>query len=199
MIPRGYDSEKLIKVIWEGTGGMVMNSGDAPNEEAFWKIFFDRYPERNDEERKVFDEFYVINFDEAKDSCGFNPESGKTIKSLKDKGYDLILASNPIFPRIAQEKRMRWAGVDPNDFSYITTYENSCYCKPNPGYYREILQNMELKPEECLMVGNDVTEDMVAASLGMKVYLVTDWMINKEGKDISVYPHGSFEGLFEVL
>ena len=53
MIPRGYDSEKLIKVIWEGTGGMVMNSGDAPNEESFWKIFFDRYPERNDEESGI--------------------------------------------------------------------------------------------------------------------------------------------------
>ena len=46
------------------------------------------------------------------------------------------------------------------------------------------------------MVGNDVTEDMEAAQkAGMSVFLLTDCLINKERKDISVYPRGSFEQL----
>ena len=49
------------------------------------------------------------------------------------------------------------------------------------------------------MVGNDVTEDMVAETVGMKVFLLTDCLINREGKDISVYPHGGFEQLLEFL
>ena len=66
-------------------------------------------------------------------------------------------------------------------------------------YYHEILDQFGLTVDECVMVGNDVTEDMVTRTMGMKVFLMTDWMINKEQKDISVYPHGSFEELTKFL
>jgi hypothetical protein len=49
------------------------------------------------------------------------------------------------------------------------------------------------------MVGNDVTEDMVAKTLGMEVFLVTDCLINKENQDISQYPNGSFPQLLQWL
>lgn len=73
-----------------------------------------------------------------------------------------VLAINPIFPRSAVESRIGWAGLDVSDFEYITTYENSWYCKPNPEYYNEILSKLNLQSGECPIVGNDVTEDMVA-------------------------------------
>ena len=47
------------------------------------------------------------------------------------------------------------------------------------------------------MVGNDAEEDAAAEKLGMRVFLLTDCLINKKGKDISVYPHGSFKELTE--
>ena len=49
------------------------------------------------------------------------------------------------------------------------------------------------------MVGNDVGEDMIAQQLGMKVFLLTDCIINKEEKDIAKYPQGSFEELKEYI
>ena len=52
-----------------------------------------------------------------------------------------------------------------------------------------------LEGEDCLMVGNDVGEDMIAATLGMKVFLLTDCLINQSGKDIGQYPHGGFDEL----
>ena len=72
-------------------------------------------------------------------------------------------------------------------------------CKPNIDYYRDILKRIGAKPGECIMVGNDVTEDMVAETIGMKVFLLTDCLINKEEKDISVYPRGSFSQLLEFV
>ena len=36
---------------------------------------------------------------------------------------------------------------------------------------------------------------MIAASLGMKVFLLTDCLINKAGEDINRYPHGGFDEL----
>ena len=56
-----------------------------------------------------------------------------------------------------------------------------------------------MKPEECLMVGNDVSEDMITEQLGMNVFLLTDCLINKENKNISHYPHGSFTQLHTYL
>ena len=114
-------------------------------------------------------------------------------------GFNVALATNPIFPSIATEYRMQWAGLDRNDFELYTTYENSCHCKPNPDYYRDVLSALAVKPEECLMVGNDVTEDMIAETLGMKVFLLTHSLINKENKDISVYPNGNFEDLIRFI
>ena len=49
------------------------------------------------------------------------------------------------------------------------------------------------------MVGNDVGEDMIAADLGMKVFLVKDCLINKSDDDISKYPNGSFDELREYV
>ncbi len=49
------------------------------------------------------------------------------------------------------------------------------------------------------MVGNDVTEDMIAQSVGMKVFLLTDCLINKERRDISVFPRGSFEQMTDYI
>ena len=111
----------------------------------------------------------------------------------------IVLATNPIFPAIATQKRMSWAGFEPNDFELYTTFENSRFCKPNVAYYQDILDQLGLKAEECIMVGNDVNEDMVAQKLGMKVFLLTDCLINVDNKDILHYPQGSFDELLDYI
>ena len=60
-----------------------------------------------------------------------------------------------------------------------------------------MLDKLGLRGEECLMVGNDVEEDMVARTLGMEVFLLTDCLINRTGKDLSAYPHGGFGALMD--
>ena len=146
-----------------------------------------------------FDDFYKTEFQKAQSVCGFHPMAAEVVHLLQEKGIRVVLATNPIFPAIATESRIRWAGLTPADFELYTTYENIGFCKPNPEYYKEILKRIELKPEECLMVGNDVTEDMVAKTLGMDVFLLTDCMINKENADISEYKQGGFAELAEFL
>ena len=90
-------------------------------------------------------------------------------------------------------------GLSPSDFDLFTTYENSRFCKPNLNYYKDILAKLGVTANECLMIGNDVSEDMVASELGMKVFLLTDCLINKSGEDLSAYPHGTFKDLEEYL
>jgi len=199
LAPYGYEAEKLVGAIWTGTKAMVMNTGETNNEEAFWKKFSEIYGEEVREHIPVFDEFYRNEFISAKEVCGFNSKASEIINMLKDKGVRVSLATNPIFPAIATENRIAWAGLKPEDFEIYTTYENSSFCKPNPKYYLEITEKLGVKPEECIMIGNDVSEDMVSEKLGMKVFLLTDCLINKEDKDISQYPNGDFDKLKEFL
>ena len=147
----------------------------------------------------MFEEYYRTEFQKAREVCGFNPLAAEAIREIKAMGYQTVLATNPLFPAIATYSRLRWAGLEPEDFSLITTYENSRHCKPNPAYYRDILETLGLKAEECVMVGNDVTEDMIAQTLGIKVFLLTDCIINKENKDYSSYPNGSFPELITFI
>ena len=200
MAPYGYEPKKLVECIWTGTGAMVKNDGGKKNEERFWDVFQTMYSKEAMEEHKpIIGRFYTEEFRQAQSVCGFNPMSRKILDLVKSSGRMAVLATNPIFPAPATENRIRWAGLTPEDFTLYTTYENSSFCKPNPKYYLEVLEKIGCTPEECVMVGNDVTEDMVAETLGMKVFLLTDCIINRTGKDISAYPHGGFEDLERFL
>mgnify|MGYP001021763918 CR=1 FL=1 len=117
------------------------------------------------------------------------------MKKAKEKGIHTYLATNPVFPRIATMNRTRWAGLDAADFELITTYEDNCYCKPNIDYYRTILEKFDLTPETCLMVGNDVEEDLAIRELGVKTFLLTDTMENK--KDLPI--ESDYQGTMEEL
>ena len=199
LAPHGYDPQSLIKAVWAGTGAMVKNDGKALNEDVFWYVFNSLLGRDAKQDLALFEEFYRTEFQKAKDSCGFNPAAVEAIRQIKDMGYRLILATNPLFPAIATYSRIRWAGLNPEDFELITTYENSRFCKPNPDYYREILGKIALDGSQCLMVGNDVGEDMIAGTLGMKTLLLTDCLINKTAEDITQYPHGSFPELLHYI
>ncbi len=199
LAPKGYDPEQLISGIWAGTAAMVKNDGSCTNEEAFWKKFSAIFGEKVLADKPVFEEFYRVEFQNARDRCGFAPEAAELVKALKAGGYRVLLATNPIFPAIATESRIRWAGLEPEDFELYTTYENSRHSKPNPDYYRDLLSRIGEEAENCLMVGNDATEDMAAETLGMQVFLLTDCLINREEKDISQWPHGSFGALKKYL
>ena len=199
LAPLGYTSEKLIDTIWKGTYAMVQNNGEVTNEEAFWKVFLSIYGQETKKDEEEFEKFYQTDFKKAKEGCGYNPKASKLIKYLKEKGYKLVLATNPIFPQIATFQRIQWAGLDVDDFELVTTYENSSYCKPNIEYFKDVLSRINEKPENCLMIGNDVGEDMIAQQLGMKVFLLTDCLINNNNIDISIYPNGDFDQLFNYI
>ena len=199
LAPLGYETEKLIQAIWSGTAAMVKNDGSRVNEKAFWDKFCEIYGEKALGDLPYFDAYYREDFDKVRSSCGFSPLAAQVVRRLKEKGFRVALATNPLFPSIATEKRIAWAGLSPSDFELFTTYENSRFCKPNLSYYKEILSALNVSAEECLMVGNDAYEDMIAETLGMKVFLLTDCLINKHGKDISKYDRGDFPALLDYI
>lgn len=199
MAPHGYEAGELIKAIWAGTAAMVKNDGTRTNEEAFWDYFTGVFGPSAREDIRLFEEFYAVDFQRAREFCGVAPEAAEIISLVREMGAVPVLATNPLFPAVATQSRIRWAGLNPEDFALYTTYENINWCKPNPDYYREILRRLDAAPEDCVMIGNDTQEDMIAARLGMEVFLLTDCVINRSGADIAQWPHGGFPELKEWL
>ena len=199
LAPYGYDPELLTAGLWKGTGAMVKNTGEKTNEDVFWSAFNAIAGKDCREDEPLFMDYYCHEFQLVAQDCGFDPRASQAIAEIREKGYRVVLATNPLFPAIATHSRAKWARLNPGDFDLITTYENSRHCKPNPDYYRDILATLNLKPENCVIVGNDVQEDMVAQTLGMKVFLLTDNLINRTGEDINRYPHGSFGELMDFI
>lgn len=197
--PYGYDAATLVRVLWRFTEAVGKNDGACTNMELFWSMLEEQFGRDCRVDNPVFEAFYREDFQLAKAVCGVAPEAKTVLALLKQRGIRRVLATNPIFPAIATEARIQWAGLEASDFEYITTAENSCHGKPDPAYFSDILAKIECRPEECLMVGNDAIEDTAAAQVGIPVFLLTDCLINKENRDLSSFPQGDFPALLAYL
>lgn len=190
--PMGYEKDALVAALWKGTMAMIQNNGSSTNEAVFWEIFEKALGSGIRAVEPVLDEFYRRDFDAVRAILVDHPNRKPLVELLRAKGYTVVLATNPIFPAVAVETRLRWVGLRLEDFDYVTTYENSCFCKPNPDYYRALLREIGKAPEECLMIGNNPVDDMAALEVGISGYLVTDCMENPDNRPIDCYRHSTF-------
>ena len=188
-VPCGYDKDLIVKALWAGNDAMVRNDGTCPNEKRFWDCFNALLGDTQ-LIRDTIPDFYAKEFDEIKAVTAPSPLAREIIDTLKDKGYTLVLATNPLFPPEGVQTRLSWIGLTPEDFSLVTTYDNSTFCKPSPDYYREILGKIDKAPEQCRMVGNNPLEDLSAAKLGFDVYFVTDYIENEQNVPTDGFPQG---------
>ena len=200
MATYGYEPRCLMQTIMLGIDAMLKNNGERTNEAAFWDAFINVYGKDAMNDYPKFEAFYVNTFPTVKSVCGYDPMANEVIKDAKERGYRVVLATNPMFPAVATKERIRWAGLDYNDFELVTTYENCTASKPNPTYYLDVIQRVGATPAECLMVGNDVDDDIIPTeALGMQTFLMTRDLINKGCHDISRFHCGNFVDLLSFI
>lgn len=197
--PMGYDGEKIIAALWKGTGAMLKNDGTFTNRQVFWDRFAQELGVGALSLEGILDDFYSREFHGVSATLKEQVDRGPMIRALREKGYSLVLATNPIFPAVAVNARLKWIGLQPEDFDYVTTYENSRHSKPNPDYYRDILSQINRQAQECLMIGNNPSDDMSALQLGMDGILVTDYLENEHSLPIDGYTCRRFAQLEEHL
>lgn len=186
------DGRELVRQVLTASDMMVGSKDSRTNETVFMEHFGRVFPGEIELYQERFFTFYDTGFLQMQKHLAPNPHMVDSIKLLKAKGYRLAVATNPIFPLKANLHRINWAGLNPEDFSYISCLERNCYCKPNIEYYSEVLEAIGESPANCLMVGNDVQEDLVARQLGIKTYLIENCLIHRGGEIITDY-RGCYE------
>ena len=198
MAPYGYETESFIAAVWSGTKAMVTNDGSMTNEDRFWNTFSDKLGKDILKYKDTIDAFYTGDFNKARASCWDNPNAKRAVKAAQSKSNRVILATNPLFPPCAVRTRLSWIGLSPEDFDYVTTYDNSHYCKPNPKYYEELAEKLSLNPETTLMIGNDIDEDGASVKAGFDVFITTDCLLGNRD-NLENFRSGTFEALCEYL
>ncbi len=176
IIPADSIADRLM----QATLIMHQNDGSMTNRERFTAAFCRDTDWDTDEIWSRFEKFYLEDWDKLGDMVKTPDHVRDVLSEIARRGLKTVIATNPIFPLIAQAKKLEWAGLGDIDAALITNIDNMSYCKPQLGYFREICSKTGLNPEDCLMVGDDPANDMVAARIGMKTFQTCDGLAYQE-------------------
>ena len=189
--PDGFIRELVV-----GSQKMLENSDPRVTlEEAFAHYFYPALDLNAGKVEAQIYTFYKEIFPSLKAVTGMRPSARPVVESLLSQGFEVVVATNPLFPRVAIEERLRWADLAPEElpFTMITSYEIFHFTKPQPAYYAEILGQLGRQPHEVVMVGNDPGLDLDPAQvLSMRVYHISDDPGDK-------YPGGSLDDMLEWI
>jgi len=169
------------------------------NEEGFFRVFSGITGLSPNMARGRFDDFYARAFPSLGSFARPVKGAPEFVSSAVKKGFLIALATNPIFPVSATEERVRWAGIDPGFFPFIPGLENMSSCKPGTRYFQDIAARLGVEPGQCLMVGNDLEQDLPAADVGMGTFLVEGRVVGRASNGRRPGARGSLEELAERL
>lgn len=196
---RGVSEEEFFAPFRIGIHKMVKNDGKKTNEDVFWDTMESAIPAAKEKFAPILEDFYNNEFDNIIAVTRPSGMARDLVDFCHANGLGTVLATSPIFPRIATEKRMAWVGLKPSDFLAVTTYESERFTKPAPGYYTELCRGLGINPEECIMVGNDAVDDLGAESVGITVFLLMNDFLNRTGLDVSGVPQGNEDDLKKFI
>ncbi len=169
------------------------------NADAFWAEFESLSGQRRADLEPFFADFYTQEFSKLRTGTGQEPRAVDLVERALADGRQVIIATNPLFPQIAIEQRLAWAGlpVDSHDFALVTTYEGMHAAKPQPAYYQEILTLIDVPPARAMMVGNDWVNDVEpAAAIGLHTFWVNRTGDAPPQSDL-VDAYGTLDDLYE--
>lgn len=177
--------KKFQQAMLETIRMLIQSNGDGQmtNEQRVFSSLHERLavPERL--LRECFEQYRQGGLSNLRSLVKPIPLARAIVKECRSTGVPLVLATNPVFPKFMIDARLEWGELDRQIFSHLTCFENSCFCKPHPGYFSEIAEQLQFAPEQCLMVGNDTQHDLAAAAVGMQTFLVDTWIVQREGAD----------------
>jgi FMN phosphatase YigB (HAD superfamily) len=117
--------------------------------------------------------FYAVEFPKLQALVTVKPEAVSLVQWLKSQGMSLAIATNPLFPETATRQRIAWAGLDPIDFKFFSTYDNFHFTKPNLCYFAEVIGRLGWPEEPIVMIGDNITLDLLPAeAMGIKTFWV---------------------------
>jgi len=166
--------ERMRAALMAGTQRMMAN--DDPSRTLQQVFEADFYPALGIPKARLetaIEEFYERVFPTLKKVTRPRPGAAELVEWARRRGARLAIATDPLFPRKAIQHRIRWAGLEPQQFELIAAFETFHFSKSHPAYLAEVLGRLGWPEGAVLMVGNDAERDWrPARRLGLAAYLV---------------------------
>ena len=201
-----FELDEFKDRLVSGTLALGRSQGEKSNREQFMAVFARGNLDKREDLWQRFMDFYANGYNAMEVNVAVPAGLHAGLQRLRQTGLKLVIASNPIFPFLAQQVRMRWAGLQPAWFDLFTSIDNMRYVKPRRAYFLQACELIGAAPENCLMVGNDPVNDMAASRAGLRTYRTTDAEVvdyasltltdEQRQKDPRDIPEPDFEGPF---
>lgn len=176
------DFMRVKRAAVAGAVDAMIDAGMNGTKDELSKKIYSMYDREGIEDQRVFDKVLVEHYGEidyrilAAGVVGYRkakeghlvlyPRVRGTIAKLVRMGLKLGLVSDA--PRMSAWTRLVSLGLD-SFFDTVVANEDTGKKKPDPAPFRLALSRLEVKPEECIMIGDWAERDMVGAkALGMK-------------------------------
>lgn len=181
-------AEPFLRALHHAVQQMIANTDlSQSNESIFWQAFEPLLTVNRATLEPVLDRFYEERFPALVRTTAPVAGSQALLDAAKAADCSIVIATNPLFPRLAIEHRIQWAGLDEKHVDLITAYENMSSTKPHASYFAQIANMLCVAPQDCVMAGNHLTNDLVgAAAIGMKIFWVDTYPV----ADAEITPDG---------
>lgn len=197
---RGLPYQDLPKKIMIATEAMIRDKDpNRTNKEVFESVFYQICEADPNLMAAFFNDFYKEAFPRLSSLAAPMQGAQEVVAKAFEQGFKVAIATNAIFPYSAINERLKWAQCHDFPYELVTTYENMYFCKPHHEYYLDICRLLGVQPHECLMVGNDVAEDLVAGEVGMETFLCRKRILNEGARRIKPSYEGDLLLLYRLL
>jgi FMN phosphatase YigB (HAD superfamily) len=180
--------ERMIPVLLAATRAMVANTRpDCTLLEVFNANFYPALGLQAEQLAEVLAGFYQEVFPGLRSLTRPLPEAIEFVEQALERGYNLAIATSPLFPRTAVLQRLEWAGLSPDHYPFclVASAEDFHFSKPHLEFYAESLARLGWPEAPAVMVGNDLYNDVEPARrLGLPAY----WI----GPQAAAIPTGPF-------
>jgi FMN phosphatase YigB (HAD superfamily) len=172
------EPEKIIPKLVASTQKMMQNNDPTLRlKEVFDQDFYPSLNWEYDQLLPQIEDFYQNSYPNLRELTSPIQASHLVVRQMLDRGYQIAIATNPIFPLEAVHRRLDWAGLteEKKSFTLVTSYEDMHFAKPNPAYYTEILSLIGCPETPIVMVGDNKSADIdPTQELGFPTYWVSE-------------------------
>lgn len=148
------------------------------NEEAFFETLARELNASKEKVKKFMLKFFNTDYPFI---CLFlqkEPHARDLVDVLRITGRHITLATNPVFGKREIELRLKVSNLYLHDFDHFTSWEDMNVTKPHQEFFSSTLKNVNAKPKNTVMIGNDPYYDLPAHKIGIQTLLV--------GKNLSI-------------
>jgi FMN phosphatase YigB (HAD superfamily) len=160
------DPKLIAKTLISAVSSMMQNQQpDLTLMDVFDASFYPVLGLTKENVQPAVDCFYAEDFPKLIRLTSPRPEAVSLVTQAQEMGYQIGIATAPLFPLTAIQQRLGWAGlpVDRYHFSLVPSYNSFHFAKPNPAYYAEFLAQLGWPDGPVIMVGDEADLDILGA------------------------------------